>query len=75
VHFQVSDYLLSAVAYGGMGIAIVIGRGILLGLSEDVSTLLKRKAPPPLAKPTARRRVARFDRASRPNGIRRMSPY
>jgi len=58
VRYQISDYLLSAVAYGGMGIAVIIGRGILLGLSEDISALFKRK-PPPIAKTTVPWRAAR----------------
>jgi hypothetical protein len=58
VHYQISDYLLSAAAYMGMGMAVIIGRGVLLGLSEDVSALLKRKAPPQLAKTAVAQRVA-----------------
>jgi hypothetical protein len=60
VHYHISDYLLSVFAYAGMGLALIVGRGVLLGLTEDLAAMLKPKVPQePIAKTTVRRRIAR----------------
>jgi hypothetical protein len=59
MHYQVSDYLVSAVAYGFMGIALIVGRGILLGLTEDLAAQFRSKQPRPAAKTAVPKRAVR----------------
>jgi hypothetical protein len=63
MHYQIFDFLLTALAYGGMGLALIIGRGILVGLTEDLAAALRPKLPQqPNAKLTVARRIARTRR-------------